>query len=244
MAYATADTRSKWQGALAAGAIQVVLAIVIVRGLAAHYLGTEEATDTTLVALSERERKPEPPPSPPPPDEKDAGEGAPPALKAEPRPQEAPKPKLVIASPTPAPTVAGTGTALSKGLASVPGPGSGAGGVGNGTGTGTGGTGSGSGTGARTAPVRIAGGISDRDYPRGAAERGAAGTVAISFRVRSDGRVDGCRVIGSSGDGQLDGLTCSLVERRFSYRPARDGAGRPVDSTLRTTFTWGTRGRY
>ena len=36
MAYATADTRSKWQGALAAGAVQLVLAVLIVRGLAAH----------------------------------------------------------------------------------------------------------------------------------------------------------------------------------------------------------------
>jgi protein TonB len=96
----------------------------------------------------------------------------------------------------------------------------------------------GTGGGLAAAPQRIAGALRDRDYPRGG---GASGTVAISFRVRTDGRVDSCRVIGSSGTEELDELTCDLVEARFRYRPARDTAGNPVDYVLRTSFTWGFR---
>ncbi len=235
MSYATAHDR-RLPGVLAAAAVQAVLAVLIVRGLAAHYLDTPvQPAQTTVVALSEPEHQAEPPP---PPRDDSSGEGAPPAAKAEPRPQEAPLPKIVIAEPRPAPSQAGSGAAAKAGLAPVAGPGSGRGGSGDGSGLGAGGTGSGAG--AASPPQRIAGNLSDRDYPRDAAARGAAGTVAISFRVGLDGKVGGCAVIGSSGDAELDGLTCALVERRFRYRPARSASGEPVESTLRTTFTWGT----
>jgi protein TonB len=35
-------------------------------------------------------------------------------------------------------------------------------------------------------------------------------------------------VIRSSGDADLDGTTCQLIERRYRYRPALDAEGRPV----------------
>lgn len=241
MAYATAANTRRWRGAVAAAVVQAGLAVLIVKGLAAHYAGDRGDATPPLVAFDQPPPQPPPPPPPPPPEKakevpKEAG-GAPPAPKAAPR--EAPKPKIAIAPPRPAAPVAGDGNAQQSGLGPA-GTGSGAGGSGSGTGTGSG---SGSGGGVTSGPVRVAGGISDRDYPRWAASRGAAGTVGISFRVRSDGRVDRCAVIGSSGDGELDGLTCELVERRFVYRPARDAAGNPRDTTLRTTFTWGVRGR-
>lgn len=239
MAYATADNTRRWPGALAAAVVQGSIAFLVVKGLAAHYAADQAADSPPLVAFDQREPEPPPPPPPPPkakPEREEAG-GARPAPKAAPR--EAPRPKVALAPPRPAAPVAGNGNAQQSGLAQA-GSGSGAGGSGSGTGTGSG---SGSGGGVTSGPVRVAGGISDRDYPRWAASRGAAGTVGISFRVRNDGRVDRCAVIGSSGDGELDALTCSLVERRFVYRPARDAAGNPRDTTLRTTFTWGVRGR-
>jgi protein TonB len=234
MAYATADNTRRWPGALAAIAVEASIAVLIVKGLAAHFSAEKTQFSPPLVAFDQRQPPPPPPPPPAKPKPKVEREegGAPPAPKAAPR--EAPKPKLAIAQPRPAAPVAGNGNAVQNGLAQA-GNGSGQGGSGNGTGSGNG---SGNGSGATSPPVRVAGGISDRDNPRG-----AVGNVAISFRVRSDGRVDRCSVIGSSGDGQLDGLTCALVERRFVYRPARDAAGQPRDTTLRTTFTWGVRGR-
>ena len=78
---------------------------------------------------------------------------------------------------------------------------------------------------------------------RDAEGRPLAGTVAISFRVRSDGSVDRCRVVRSSGAALLDDLTCRLFTQRFRFRPATNAAGQPVDSTLSTSFTWGTRRR-
>lgn len=236
MSYATAHDR-RLPAALAAAAVQGLLAFLVVRGLAARYLDPSPPAQTpNLVVVPDAQRAPEPPP--PPSEGSASGEGAPPALKAEPRPQEAPPAKIVIAEPRPAPTQAGSGSASSVGLAPVAGPGNGRGGTGDGAGLGSGGSGSGSG--AASPPQRIAGSLSDRDYPRSAAARGAAGTVAISFRIGIDGAVTRCAVIGSSGDAELDRLTCGLVERRFRYRPARNGTGEPVETTLRTTFTWGT----
>ena len=67
MAYARADDchhwrdyrRRRWPGALAAGLVEVLLVVLVVRGLAAHYTRQEpRETAATLVALSQ----PRPPP--------------------------------------------------------------------------------------------------------------------------------------------------------------------------------------
>ena len=206
---------------------------MIIWGLAGRPLAPRQP-DTQFVSITPtRPLSPEPTPTQP----EQSAPAAPPARKAKAMPVAAPSPRIAIASPTPAATVSGQGTQTSAG-AVLAGPGSGAGGEGQGTGAG--GSGLGSGGGRTVPPVRVAGSLSDRDYPRGA---GFGGTVAISFRVRDDGRVDRCHVIGSSGEGPLDELTCDLVERRFRYRPARDAMGRPVDYVLRTSFTWGLRQR-
>lgn len=214
------------RAALAAAAIQCGLAGVVIWGLAARGGPAPERREG-IVAVNIAPL-PTPSPSPSPRREPEGG-AAPPAARALPAPRVAPSPRVVLATPT---------AAAPRGAADA-GAGSGAGGQGSGTGSGRGGTGSGSGIGEPA--VRVAGALSDRDYPRNT--RGAAGTVAIAFRVRADGRVDRCRPIASSGSRLLDDLTCGLVERRFRYRPARDASGRPVDSELRTSFTWGQRAR-
>lgn len=236
MAYATTRD-SRLPGALAAIAAQALLVIAVVWGLAARYFDEPEVDpETRLVVLPAGS---EPAASPPAPTaDEPEGEGAPAALEAEARLREAPAPKLTVADPRPAASEAGSGEAGRPGLATNDGVGTGRGGAGEGTGQGA--AGSGRGSGVVTPPQRISGTLGDRDYPRSAAARGAAGTVAISFGVGADGRVSRCSVIGSSGDAELDRLTCALVERRFVYRPARNAAGQAVETTLRTTFTWGT----
>jgi protein TonB len=67
--------------------------------------------------------------------------------------------------------------------------------------------------------------------------------VGIGFRVRTDGRVDRCTVVRSSGYALLDDLTCRLVTARYRFRPATDASGAAVESSLQTSFTWGTRRR-
>jgi protein TonB len=148
-------------------------------------------------------------------------------------PREAPRPALPFPMP-PAATVAGDGSAANGG----------AGSHGTGTGAGGSGTGAGGGGGGLGGPaVRIAGALRDSDYPREAEAQGLSGTVGISFRVRTDGAIDRCSVTRSSGSELLDRLTCRLFTQRFRFRPASNGAGQPIDSTLSTSFTWGTRRR-
>ena len=90
----------------------------------------------------------------------------------------------------------------------------------------------------RPPPVRIAGALTDADYRRIRPPEGAGGTVGIAFRVRTDGRIEGCRVERSSGWQVLDAATCRLVTERFRFRPARDAAGRIIPWSLKTDFTW------
>jgi protein TonB len=232
LAFTASPNRTRIGAALAAAAVEIGLVAMVLWGLAVRFAAPAERAELVSITPSVR---PTPTPSPKPARE---GAAAPPNRRSEALPVVAPSQPVVLASPRPAATVAGKGNEPSAGVAIMPGPGSGAGGSGAGTGSGEGGAGAGS---AVTAPVRIAGALRDRDYPRSAA--GAGGTVAIAFRVRSDGRVDRCAVIASSGEALLDDLTCELVERRFRYRPARDAEGRPVATELRTSFTWGVRWR-
>lgn len=216
-------SRRKLAAIVAALALEAALVWALVTGLAQHWAAQVLRPNLTVTTVT-----PDPPPQPPPRKiEKPAGAAAPegPRTKA----AVVPPPKVALASPTPAAPAAGTGAS---------GTGSGAGGTGSGSGAGGSGPGSGSGV-AVSAPTRIAGALSDRDYPRDAGH--PAGTVGIAFRVRTDGAVDNCRVIASSGLARLDTMTCALVEQRFRYRPARDGNGQPVEATLRTSFTYGAR---
>jgi periplasmic protein TonB len=174
-----------------------------------------------------------PPPAPPPHATRPAG-AAPPSRGATraPAPSNPPRP-LPTPSPVPPAVDAGSGSASGAGAAA----GSGTGLGGQGSGTGSGGTGSG----AVTPPVHIAGALTDADYRHSGLPKGAAGTVLIAFRVRSDGVVDTCSTVRSSGYAAIDLATCRLVEQRFKFRPARDSGNHPMDFTLRTDFTWRPR---
>jgi len=213
--------------ALAAAGIELALALLLVAGLAARLAEPGERTPP-LVTFTAAELRPPSPPPPPPRRKSDPGEAAPRARQAAALPREAPVARIALAPPSPAASSAAAGDATRAGNP-----------AGSGQGSGSGPGGEGSGSGAASPPVRMAGALRDSDYPRAAG--GTGGVVAIAFRVRGDGRVDHCRVIASSGVAVLDQLTCRLVERRFRYRPARDAAGRPVPTELRTSFTWGTR---
>ena len=232
------QTSLRARPALAAAAVEAVLAVAIVIGLSSGFESPPLAAPeiTSLKAL--------PPERPPQPEPSDSGEraknaAAPPAPKNESSAIVAPKPKIVvIPPPVVAATVAGTGSAAASGAANA-GAGSGAGGIGDGTGGG--GSGDGGAGGARAAQ-RIAGGLRDADYPDWAKPVRARGTVFVTFTVEPSGRVSGCRATRSSGHAELDALTCRLIEKRFRYRPALDRAGAAVSTTVNTNFTWIPRG--
>jgi protein TonB len=89
--------------------------------------------------------------------------------------------------------------------------------------------------------VRVAGALTDADYRRTRPPEGAAGTVTVGYRIRTDGRVDRCAVLRTSGYETLDSATCRLIEHRFRFEPARDASGRAIDWAVRTEYTWRPR---
>jgi len=141
--------------------------------------------------------------------------------------------------PTPAEIAIDPGSDQAAGAGAAAGSDIGQGG--SGSGSGAGGEGTGRGAGLVSPPVRVEGALTHADYRRVRPPEGAAGTVRVSFRVRADGRADRCSVLRSSGVAVFDEATCRLIERRFRYRPARDAAGRAIDWTIRTEYTWTPR---
>ena len=165
---------------------------------------------------------PPPPPEPVTQTSKPQGAAAPPAPRATPRPR--PTPTIVIV-PKPAPTTSATGTAVNSG-ASAAGKGSGGGGLGSGTGSG--GRGNGSGSGMVKRAEKTGGELRTKDFPRSGANDRDGKFITVRFVVGTDGRVDNCRVVRSSGSAEADAITCRLIEKRFRYRPALDAVGNPV----------------
>jgi protein TonB len=66
-------------------------------------------------------------------------------------------------------------------------------------------------------------------------------TVHVDFTIQPDGRVRPCRIVRSSGDRELDAVTCREIERRYRYAPARDEWGRAVASTMGGPHHWRRR---
>ena len=188
-----------------------------------------------------------PPPQPPSPtNSRREGAASPPNLRAEATQVVAPEP--VIPLPVPPPVVAAPvqreGSKPTAGAADIRGPGFGSGGIGVGTGSGRGGTGDGAGNGLGsgrfTPPRRIAGRLSDRDFPSVVGEAGGGGTVSVRFTVEVDGQVGRCVIDRSSGNRILDDTTCRLIQQRYRFRPSLDPRGRPVRSQIVEDHDWVT----
>lgn len=180
------------------------------------------------------------PPQPEPPDEKveeiePEGAAAEEAAKAKPveasaPPVVAPKRQEQVAP------VSSTGDETRSGAA-TDGPGTGGGGPGVGTGRGGEGTGSGGIPYARHAE-KIAGEIRSRDYPRSSARERDGAFVIVHFTVTPQGTTRDCRVARSSGNVEVDRITCRLVVERFRYRPAIDGNGNPTSEKVGWKQWW------
>ena len=177
------------------------------------------------------------PPMPPPPPKapEPAGQSGEKGKKAVPR--EASKPPVnKPIKQAPAPLNPGKGDANTSG-ANQTGSGTGAGGPTNGPGNG--GSGNGTGGGAMTKAVKIAGDInSARDYPISTRDLRINDYVIVAITVGTDGSPTGCRVARPSKDAQANAITCQLALKRFRFKPATDGNGRPVVSVYGWKQTW------
>jgi len=230
--------RARLGGAMSAAAMVALLGWLLLNGLAVH-LRTGQAP--TLKLLNFALPPPPPPepevaPKPMPRQPKEEGKASPPNLVSRATevvaPLPAPTPPPLPAAPKPA-----QGSDNSSGNAPVAGPGTGAGGVGEGTGSGGRGNGAGGGGGGTVLRL-LKGDITGRDYPKAAAEAGAQGTVGLRFTVGVDGRVSDCRVTRSSGNADLDRVTCALIVKRFRYAPSRNASGKPYPDVVTGEQEW------
>lgn len=80
--------------------------------------------------------------------------------------------------------------------------------------------------------------ITNDDYPSRALRDEAEGTVSIAWEINTQGRVENCHVVSSSGNSDLDEAACNLITRRGRYTAALDQAGNPTRSTDRRRVVW------
>ena len=69
------------------------------------------------------------------------------------------------------------------------------------------------------------------DYPAISIRLQEQGTVAIKFNIGADGTVSECTVATSSGKPRLDDAACTMVKKRWKYKPATQD-GKPVAVSL------------
>jgi protein TonB len=85
--------------------------------------------------------------------------------------------------------------------------------------------------------------FSTDDYPASAQASGAEGTVQASITIGTDGRVQSCNIIRSSGNSALDSATCNIIRRRAKFVPAKDSNGNATTDTITTPpITWRLEG--
>ena len=75
-------------------------------------------------------------------------------------------------------------------------------------------------------------------YPPEALRNREQGMVSFEVDVRRDGRVESCRVTGSSGSRALDEATCAVMTNRARFIPARDAAGERVADRFTARINW------
>lgn len=66
------------------------------------------------------------------------------------------------------------------------------------------------------------------DYPRAELRSGVTGATIARLTIGTDGRVEACIAVESSGNTALDRRTCEVLRERGRYQPALDRNGVPV----------------
>ncbi len=79
--------------------------------------------------------------------------------------------------------------------------------------------------------------VSSRDYPLDVVARRASGRSLAVVRLDAQGRPSDCRIVHSSGTKSLDDASC-MVMLRARFRPARDKAGRLMESVFPLQLSW------
>jgi len=90
----------------------------------------------------------------------------------------------------------------------------------------------------RRASARNGNWITDDDYPRRALVENAEGSVGYRLVIGTNGRVASCELTRPSGNRALDDATCRLIASRARFEPATDGSGAKVLGTFTGSVLW------
>ena len=89
-----------------------------------------------------------------------------------------------------------------------------------------------------TPPVPITShAVTSDDYPDLSIRLAEQGLAKIKYLVQPDGTVNECTVIMSSGSSRLDVAACTMVKRRWQFRPATQN-GKPVAEYLQADVSF------
>lgn len=80
--------------------------------------------------------------------------------------------------------------------------------------------------------------VTFEDYPSQALRNNDQGTVSYELLVGSDGRVQSCRIVRSSGSALLDQTTCRIIQQRGRFNPATDVDGSPIVANFSGQSEW------
>jgi TonB family protein len=75
------------------------------------------------------------------------------------------------------------------------------------------------------------------DYPQQSLRRHESGAVTVTYVINEAGAVTSCSVVLSSGSPRLDEAACTMVKKRWKYRPAtQDGKPTSVQYISKVSF--------
>ncbi len=80
--------------------------------------------------------------------------------------------------------------------------------------------------------------VTNNDYPQRALQRGWEGDLTYALEIGTDGRVDDCRIVNSSGRSVLDETACRMISQRARFDPAIDSSGEAIAGIYRGAVSW------
>lgn len=80
--------------------------------------------------------------------------------------------------------------------------------------------------------------ITTKGYPKEALRHGWEGIAGFTVTVGTDGKVQDCKIIETSGYPVLDEATCREIIAHARFKPALDHDGKPIISTYSQRVRW------
>ena len=80
--------------------------------------------------------------------------------------------------------------------------------------------------------------VTTSDYRSAWIRREMTGTAQFRLDIAANGQVENCRITRSTGHSALDQATCSLIQKRARFEPARNASGDAVTGSYASAIRW------